>query len=335
MAKGEEIFGRDALAIKTLRKLDKGELDSTIEINLIPLVEYYYDYIHHKEEREYRTKLIDLVLNKKLFLKPISRIYRDNEESIPEGLAFIIWDSLKQAGFSVQEAIAQVKASNLPAEEIKAKIEAIEANFNEAKVAAVEVLDTLTAKTVKKLKKLGMKKDFAFMLAPALFSEEYVTPKNMFRFIHAMTTNIYDVVAAASIKTEDGVVNGLGVDLSSKKAIGKLLEIVTKSMDLGTYGEFIKQLLLEKRDNKFDALTQQQLAVYAAITNYALGVLEDKNIFSNKSRQEILKSYGIQVSRDIKRGRDARRRVVFTELEEDSYPRIVKALRKITSKKED
>ena len=83
MSRGDEIFNKEALALKQLRKMDKGELDSTIEINLQSLVDYYYNDIHHKDEREYREQLMNLVVDKKYFLKPVLRIYKDNDDVIP------------------------------------------------------------------------------------------------------------------------------------------------------------------------------------------------------------------------------------------------------------
>ena len=47
---------------------------------------------------------------------------------------------------------------------------------------------------------------------------------------------------------------------------------------------------------------------------------------------EIIKSYGIQIQRDIKRGRDAKRRVVFSELDPDMYPKICKAFNALKEK---
>ena len=65
MAKGEELFAKETLGLKGLKKLDKGELNSTIELNLQELVDFFYEDFHRKEEKEYRSKFTDLVLSKK------------------------------------------------------------------------------------------------------------------------------------------------------------------------------------------------------------------------------------------------------------------------------
>lgn len=335
MAKGEEIFSKEALSIKALKKMDKDELVSTIEINLEALVDYYYSEIHHKEERAYRKTLVDLVINKKLFLKPLMRILKDNPEEVPSGLAFIIYDSLNIAQQSLKETMDAETASNKPKEEIDANIGELVKYFNDVRNDVHEVLIMLSAKNFKKLKKLGMKKIYAAQLAPALIDSNYMTNKNLFRFVRLFTKEIYHVVSLATLVNQDqSLVNDLGIDLTNKKTMNSFMNIITKNMDLGTFGEFIKQLLLEKRDKDFDGMTQPQLAVYSAITTWCLNSLEDKEIFGNKSRQEIIKSYGIQIQRDIKRGRDAKRRVVFSELDADMYPRIVKALKAVTAKEE-
>ena len=80
MTRGEEIFAKDCLSIKSLKKMDKGELISTLEINLSSLVEYYYEDFHHKEEHNFRPFVIDLVMSKKLFLKPVLLCLIDPQE---------------------------------------------------------------------------------------------------------------------------------------------------------------------------------------------------------------------------------------------------------------
>lgn len=334
-AKGEEIFAKDALNIKQMKKMDKTEIDSTIEINLQNLVDYYYTSIYHKEERPFRTKLIDLVLSKKYFIKPIMRIYKDNPEIIPEGLPLMMVDCVEQSRRIINEKIEAEKASNKPKEEIESTVKALEDYFITTSNEVMDVLKDICEKNIKRLKKLGMKKEYAVLFAPHILSAEYVTSKNMFRFVNDLTKAIYKLVAVSQKEVDGENVTVLGIDLTNKKVLAKFLELNTKSMDLGTYGEFIKQILLEKRDKNIDQLSQAQLAVYSAITNYALRVLDDKDIFNNKSRQEILKSYGIQLQRDEKRGRNAKRRVVFSELDSDMFPRITKALDKITSKEND
>ena len=132
---------------------------------------------------------------------------------------------------------------------------------------------------------------------------------------------------------EEGVKKStFGIDITKAKNIGKIMNIITKDMDLGTYGQLILRILLEKRDRSFEQLDSYQLGVYNAISVWALGVLEDKDIFGNKTRQEIIKAFLLQRERDEKRGRDAKRRVEFSDVNEEDYPRISKAFEKVVKK---
>ena len=333
MSRGEEIFAKDCLAMKALKKMDKSELLSTIEINLANLVDYYYGQIHHKDERDYRDSLIDLVLNKKLFLKPVAKIYKQEKSNVPSGLAFMLYDCLEQAKHKIYEGIEKEKESDKSKEEKEKAIESFNELLQDIQSNVAELMVELTEKSVKKLKKLGVKKSYGLMLAPMLLDAEYVTSKNLFRFVRIFVHGVYDVVAMATIKDQDGnYVNDLGISLSNSKDMKKFMSIIIKDMDAGTLGEFIKQILLEKRDRNFDNMTQSQLAVYSSITNWALNMLEDKELFGNKSRIEIIRSYGIQVLRDQKRGRDSKRRINFSELDPDMYPRIMKAFKTIEEK---
>ena len=329
MTRGEEIFAKDCLLVKSLKKMDKGELISTLEINLGSLVEFYYEELHHKEERKFRPNVIDLVMSKKLFLKPVLKIAKESEDIIPEGLAFLVWDCYNQARHMINSKIEAEENSQKPAEEIKTNVDELKNLYAETGEAAMSLLEVLCAKNIKKLKKLGMKKEYASMVAPSLLSPEYVSNKNLFRFITPITRNLYNV-AKSAIKSEDGrEVYVAGVEFDNSKVIRKIFEVMTKDMDIATYAEFIRQLLLEKRDRNFDNLDPHQLAVYNAITDYALSVLENKDIFSGKTRIEIIKAFMTQRQRDEKRGIDAKRRVSFADLNEDDYPKIIKAFKKV------
>lgn len=332
-AKGEELFAKDALSLKALKKMDKSEVQSTLEINLVNLVDYYYGDLHHKEERGYRDQLIDLVTSSKLFLKPLSKIIKYNGDDVPSGLAFMLYDIKQLAYQKLMEQIRSEKESDKPKEEIEANVKALQDYFAGIESEMIVVMAELSKKNFKRLKKLGFKKEFALYLAPAMLDTEYVDSRNMFRFVRLFTNAVYSVVKAATVTDQSGNnLNTLGISLTNEKEMRKFMALVTKGMDLGTLGEFLKQLLLEKRDKSFDSMTQTQLAVYSSITTWVLNTLDDKEVFNNKSRMEIIKSYGVQIQRDIKRGRDAKRRVVFSELDPDMYPKICKAFNALKEK---
>lgn len=334
MSNGDEIFGKDGLHLKSLKKLDKRELDSMIEMNIQTVVNYYYEDLYRKDERAFRGKMTDLVLNKKLFLKPVMRIFKENPDAIPTGLAFMLYDNLNQGNIHTNIEVAKLRDNQqLSKEDIDARIQELNAFYSEVRNNVLEVMEALTKKTAKKLKKMGMKKEYAILLAPAIISADYLTVKNCFRFIRTLTNAFYAVFNASLVKQEDGkMVSELGIDLTDPENIAKIMSLVTKNMDLGVYAEFIKQILLEKRDRQLDSLSKAQLNVYAAITVYAENTLEDKEVFNGKTRQQIIKSFLAQRERDEKNNRDAARRVSFEHLSEDMYPRIRKAFNRVVGK---
>ena len=332
MAKGEELFAKEALNLKSLKKMDKDELISTIEINLQELVDFYYEEFHRKEEREYRSKFTDLVLSKKLFLKPLAKIIKNSDEEVPEGLAFMMYDTVTLAAKTVNDKIREIKESNIPDADKENAIKELNSEFQDAKGDVLEVVGMLVKKTAKKLKKIGFKEVYAYSIAPALFSPQYVSAKNVFRFVRTLTNCLYTTYTMSLAKNEDDeVVTTAGTDLSNPKTIASVMYLITKDMNLGDYGEFVKQILLEKRDKGFDSIGPA-LPVYNAITAWALAMLEDKKTFNKGTRKNVIQSFGEQRARDEKRGRDAKRRVVFSELDPDMYPNIVKAFNKVVNK---
>ena len=335
MAKGEELFAKDALGFKSLKKMDKDELISTIEINLQELVDYYYDEFHKKEEREYRNRFTDLVMSKKYFLKPLAKIIKHADDGVPEGLAFMLFDTVSRAGKTAADKVREINDSDMSADDKAAAIKEAQALFDEVKQDVAEVIGMLTKKSVKKLKKIGFKEGYAMMLAPALFNSQYVSAKNVFRFIRVLTNTMYmTYIKSLAVDEDDRKVTTAGADLANPKVISAVMSIITKDMNLGDYAEFIKQLLLEKRDKAFDNIGDG-LPVYNAITAWCLAVLEDKKIFNKSTRKNLIESFGEQRARDEKRGRDAKRRIVFSELDPDMYPNIVKAFNKVIKPEED
>lgn len=335
MSRGEELFSKEALNIKSLKKMDSDELLSTIEINLQELVDYFYEDYHHKEERDYRTAFTNLILSKKCFLKPLKKIIKKSDEELPEGLSFMMYETITNAGRMVQLKTNDINHSNISQEDKDKAIEEMNAELKDARESIYELLYDLTKKTCKKLKKIGFKGSYAYMIAPALFSPQYVSGKNMFRFTRTLTNALYTAYIASLAKNEDDqMVTTAGADLADPKVIAAVMEIITKEMNLGDYAEFVKQILLEKRDKALD-MVEKALPVYSAITTWCLSVLESKRVFNKGTRKSVIQSFGEQRTRDEKRGIDAKRRISFSELDPDMYPNIVKAFNKVVNKDTD
>ena len=335
MAKGEELFAKETLGLKGLKKLDKSELMSTIEINLQELVDFFYEDIHRKEEREYRPKFTDLIMDKKLFLKPLAKIIKKSDEEVPEGLAFMLYDTISNTSRMISAKTREIEESNISEDDKKASIEALKAELEDSKAAIYDIILMLSKKNIKKLKKLGFKESFAAMIAPGMFSSQYVSARTMFRFTRTFTNTLYNAYIVSLAKNaDDETVTTAGADLGNVKVIAAIMKLMTKDMNLGDYAEFVKQILLEKRDKGFDAI-EKAIPVYSAITAWALATLESKDVFNKATRKNIIESFGKQRALDEKHGHDAKRRVVFAELDPDMYPNIMKAFNRVVGKDTD
>lgn len=325
--KGEELFTE--LAVKTLKKLDKTEIKSTIELNLQEIVNWYFNEGFKKEERKYLPKLHDLVLSKKLFIKPVIKLAKEDPEFIPTGLPYMVFEIKKHAGYQVNDAIKVIRESQISKEEMEMKIKEVTDEYTDICTAVNELYSVICKKNIKKLDKLGVPEEYATLIAPVIFDTEIVNKKNIFRIVNNMTSTMYSVYQS-SIDDEGNTV--MKIDLGNPKSMNKVLQLITKSMDMSTYASFIMALLLEKRTSAFDKMTQAQRRVYNAITTYALAVLEDKDIFSGKTRVAIIREMAEIRKNDAKMGRDAIRRIPLSELAEDMYPHICKAFNKVVKK---
>ena len=337
---GEELFGKEYLGIKHLKKLTKGELVSELEVNLQELTNYYFGDQYRKDVNDSRSKnskinvadaLKNLVTCNKLFLKPVAKIYKESSEYIPDGLPFIILDGLNMVKWDVRNALNNLKNSNLPKQEIVDKENAYQTELAERTNDVMDCLAVICKKTVKKLTKIGVNEEYAVALAPILVPGTVLTPQNIRRFVNNITNTICDVYRS-SLVTEDATkVSDMGVNLADPKVLNKVIEIMTKDMDTGTFAAFIENIMLQKVRGDMD---KDIIPIYSAITTYALSALEDKDVFSKKNREKIIRNIGDRRRRDAKNNNDGKRRVSFDGLHEDAYPHIVKSFRKITSNKD-
>jgi hypothetical protein len=94
-----------------------------------------------------------LILSKKLFLKPLAKIIKNSDEEVPEGLCFMLYDTITLASKTVNDKIREIKESNMSDTDKENAIGELTGEFNDAKGDVLEVISTLCKKTVKKLKK--------------------------------------------------------------------------------------------------------------------------------------------------------------------------------------
>lgn len=339
--RGDELFSKDCLNAKTLRKMDKEDLYSTYLCTLQTLQEYFYEDLYQKDEKSFRTKFNDLILNKGDFLRPIYKMLKkgmfDGTE-LPLGLAFIIDNQLKLGKRNMDNQIAELRNSNLSKEDIAAKIGEMNEEYDKIYECAQNVLDILCKRTVKKLKKMGMNGDAARLLAPTIPEGQYLDGRNFFFIAHELCEALYGVYML-SLSATAGVgkikTSNLGVDLTNPESIKDIFNLFLKDADTRVMKNVVEQLLLDKKPRNFNTWSKEKVAVYNAITVYALETMESKKVFDNDDREEIIKDIMRRRENDAKNNRDAERRVIFSELAKDmveTYPRIANAWNKYRNK---
>ena len=325
---GEELFkGEDSLNVKVLKKLEKDDIQAAIELNLQNLNDYYYQEFYKKSERKWQDNMLALVLSKKYFLKPLTKIIKANNIDIPAGFAYMLENMRRISLYAFMNAIKTENESNKPDAEKAENIQEMKEAYNEKGAELTEVIMLLNQKTIKKLKDIGFSGHFASMIAPALFPASEMNRYNVNRFVNILTSTLYEVY---KVSLDEDSHTTAGADLSSTKVINKVMNLITKNMSIEDYAMFISTICLEKQDKKFDALNIEQMKVYAAISSYALGVLEDKDTFSKKMRSNIIREcLKVRTIESKREGGDIPRRVTFTKLDENLYPRLVKAVKKL------
>lgn len=335
--KGEELFGKEGLAYpKALRKMDKEDLYSTYLCILQPIQEYFYEDLYNGDERPYRTKFNDLILNKGDFLRPIFKMLKKGmfeEGELPYGLAFIINNQLQAGKNAMDNQIAELQKAQLTKEVIAEKVDAMKEEYEKIYEIAQNILDILCKKTVKKLKKMGMKDEYARMLAPSLPEKYVLDGRNFFFMEWGIVEALIGIFQMSLVKgDEKTMVSNLGVDLTNPKVIGDIFNLFLKDADTKVMANVVEQLILERRPYNLNTWGKEKLAVYNAISVFTLQTFESKKIFDNNDRRDIIKNVARRRAIDAKKQRDKARRIVISDVDPEVYPRIAAAWKKFENK---
>ena len=344
------LFGE--LKLKSLKKMGKKELLDTVGINLYPMVSWYFNDSFRGENRKFEPAILDLLYAKKLFLKPITKIIDDKKrrDDIPEGLSVMLYDYLEKMYSRMEEKLQSNQADYAPSDETKEAYKAAMEEWKELRAMVEDITKLSAKKTIKKLIKLGMKEEYAIMIAPHIVPKEFLNKHNVRKYLFRLNQALYKV-QKLSIDTnkDDEYVVRTGVNLaqSDLKVIESIYQLALDGADRETVINGLVGVSLEEKSRALDTFTQPQLALYNKISQFVLSVLEGEIIFAPNikwdklSKKELKKTkkeysfdkkdfkaffnaYRVERTKDAKRNRDGARRIQFDSLNTEEYATTVK-----------
>lgn len=340
------------LKLKSLKKMGKKELLDTISLNLYPLVEWYFNESFRGDNRKFEPVVLDLLYNKKLFLKPIIKIINDKKrrDDVPSGLSVMLYDYLEKMYSRIEERLQNSQAEFAPSEEMKAAQQSAIEEWKELRSMVEEVTQVISKKTIKKLIKIGLKEEYALELSPHIVPKEYLNKHNVRKYLFRLNQALYKV-QKNSVNSEKGdeFVIQTGVNLAQQdlKPLMDIYKLALDGADKETVINGLVGISLEKKSYALDRFTAPQLAIYNKISQFVLGVLEGELIFAPSvkfdklSKKELKKakkehsfgkkdfkaffnSYKVERIKDAKRNRDGARRIQFDSLNTEEYPNTSK-----------
>ena len=344
------LFGE--LKLKSLKKMGKKELLDTVGINLYPMVSWYFNDSFRGENRKFEPAILDLLYAKKLFLKPITKIIDDKKrrDDIPEGLSVMLYDYLEKMYSRMEEKLQSNQADYAPSDETKEAYKAAMEEWKELRTMVEDITKLSAKKTIKKLIELGMKEEYAVMIAPHIVPKEFLNKHNVRKYLFRLNQALYKV-QKLSIDTnkDDEYVVRTGVNLaqSDLKVIESIYQLALDGADRETVINGLVGVSLEKKSRALDTFTQPQLALYNKISQFVLSVLEGEIIFApnikwdklskkefKKAKKEysfdkkdfkaFFNAYRVERTKDAKRNRDGARRIQFDSLNTEEYATTVK-----------
>lgn len=340
------------LKLKGLKKMGKKELLDTVGINLYPMVSWYFNDSFRGENRKFEPAILDLLYAKKLFLKPITKIINDKKrrDDVPEGLAVMLYDYLEKMYSRMEEKLQSNQADYAPSDETKEAYKNAMDEWKELRVMVEDITKVSAKKTIKKLIKLGMKEEYAIIIAPHIVPKEFLNKHNVRKYLFRLNQALYKV-QKLSIETnkDDEFIVKTGVNLaqSDLKVIASIYQLALDGADRDTVINGLVGVALEKKSRALDTFTAPQLALYNKISQFVLAVLEGEIIFApnikwdklskkelkkakkeyafdKKAFKQFFNSYRIERTKDAKRNRDGARRIQFDSLNPEEYEMTVK-----------
>ena len=362
---GDELFGKgesDNLNRKTLKKLKKKkkDLDSVIDSNLPFLVEYYFEsFFKGKEREKHERDLVELLGDEDLFIKPLRRLLKENKKKkkdkkgdkskFPKGLHVLLLDNLENVRNMNRKKLDRLKGGGRLSDDSRAMLDEMREDATELAEDVLDICTILTKKMVKKLVEFGMAEHFAIRLAHTWVPAKYLNTKNIRRYIMRTNQAMYAIQREGVVRDdksndENRFINKVGVNLSDSDTIKEIYEILYEGIDRKVMISALVGIMLERRGKFLEGFTIPQKSCFTSITKLIMELLEghevinfegkkakDKDLeISKKELNKFMEEFAEERIEDMKKGRDGNRRVTFSSFAEDSYPRVLKAFRKVT-----
>jgi hypothetical protein len=179
----------------------------------------------------------------------------------------------------------------------------------------VSAIDKILKKKVKKLSgKLDLDKDFIKELLVVLPDESYASEGKYIGFtVQRMLRRIYLIS-----KDND-------ICLKDTKQLKKLFKALFGSEMLGWVAI---NILLERKEN-MKQFNNKQLDVWNLLSNFALDTLND---MEKDDLKEFISFYADRRAKDAEKNRDSARRIQLSQVSQDDYGRIAKAVCRLSEK---
>ena len=360
---GNELFGKDVpgnlskQALKKAKKKGSKTLEKLIESNLPLLVEFYFtSYFKGNQRQKFEKHLLQVVGNDAYFIQPLKRLLKkaNNKKKkadieIPEGLHVILMDTIDDVRAMYRRKLKDMTGGNASmSPDTQSSIDDLREMTQELIDSTNEVCGLIVKKKAKKLEKLGMNEAFAIELAKTYIPEEIINSQNVRRYMYRTNIALYNIQRLGVQKNEDAEddedrwVQNVGLNLADPEVIKKVYEILYKGISRKVMISGLVGIMLERRGNMFENFTKPQLWCYEAITRLVLDLLEGndtinfsgeklgkkdkkKAAISKKELRAFMKMYSEEKAKDARNNRDSARRISFSSLAEDVYPRILKA----------
>ena len=352
------------LSRQSLKKAGKSKkkIEKVLAANLPMLVDFYFGKYQKGDVRaKYEGTILQLLGSHDYFVEPLARLVKKlakhkELDELPAGLSTVLMDNLDAVRSMYQKQKAKlcsndkVKIDDVTAARLDTMTRLSERLIQET----TEICKVINAKIVKKLvKELGIERKYAEELACCYVPSEYLNTKNIRRYVYRLNLTLYSVqgvgvVNSASDDADSKWTNTIGANLSDPETIKKIYEIFFKGINRKTFISLLIGIMLERRGGKLDHFKDPQRWLYNDISTLVLNVLEgtdfiniEKEKLSKKKAKKILpinkkelkafmKIYSDEKARDAMRNNDSPRRVSFTSLSEEDYPKIRKAFRSST-----
>lgn len=361
---GQDLFGKgngDNLNRSVLKKAKKKgggkKLVRIIADNLEDLVEFYFgEFTKHDVRQRYEEPLLKLLGSNPYFIKPLEKLIKmskkkKNDVEIPKGLNVLLMDNLDEVRILYRKQMRNLRPGNNEAlaEDTQNRINTIDALTELLITTSTEICNKLTEKQAKKLEKIGLNEEFAQMLARTWVPAKYLTARNIRRYMFRTNTALYAIQRDGLSKTDDEgetkYINEVGTNLADPDILKEIYEFMLKGIPHKVLISALVGIMLERRGSAFERFTKPQLALYNAITTLVLDLLEGNEVInvtgekvkgkkakkeleiSKKDLKHFMRMYSDERARDAAKGRDSQRRISFSNLADDSYPKVLKAFK--------